>query len=75
MARRFCIGCAHWSFTKGERGQVYSTMTADSDIPASMACGMGRWADLDLTEIYQSDIEEAMERANDCSDYSERPAP
>jgi len=72
---RYCIGCIHWSFTKGEEGRSYSTMTADSAIPASMACAKKHWAELDLNEIYQSDIEKAMEKANSCADYIERPAP
>lgn len=73
--RRYCIGCIHWSFEQGSESQVWSSVTIDEGYPAYLSCDRGHWATLNTDVIMQSDIERAMEKAQTCPDYSERPPP
>jgi hypothetical protein len=74
---RYCIGCIHWSIHAGEPGHVYSSMTADPDTPAELACDKEHWrVELDRWQepfVYQEAIEKCMELAETCPDFNERP--
>lgn len=76
---RYCIGCQHWTCHPGEAGRVYSTLTADSDTPAQLACKKGYWRE-ELSEWHSDDINteriyDAMCLADTCADFIERPSP
>lgn len=73
---KYCIGCVHLSYADKEMG-ANSTMTGAWTMEeASMRCGNGHWkvylVEYGGTPMF--DLEKAMETADTCPDFSERPS-
>ena len=77
MSRRYCIGCVHLQFTAGSSATQYSELTFEPSTHAQFHCKRGHWErrGLDLNDADQQDVESAMDKAQTCPDYSERPPP
>jgi len=71
---KYCIGCIHLDYDPGKDAHSWSELTYEPAVPPGMACLKGHWeARLDL-EFTQADLQAAMESAEDCEDFEERPA-
>lgn len=72
---KYCIGCIHLRYEPAEDGYHYSDLTWDSGSPAEMACQRSHWAQVLNSDFTQEDLQRAMEMAEKCPDFSERPLP
>lgn len=73
---RYCIGCVFFDMTPRDPGCMGSTWTGIyGDEEARGFCKKGLW-NYDLgTSLDLDDFRRFMEKAADCSQYTERPAP
>lgn len=75
MMKRYCIGCVHLWF-EGKQISHGSEYTGSwTSEQASIACQLGRWKTHLEEGPIDFDLEKAMESAQTCPDYKERPAP
>lgn len=65
---RYCVGCQHWDFDPG--CGAYSDLTPGESW--AMRCKKSHWY-LCGYSTKQRDVEAAMEKAETCPDYIERP--
>jgi hypothetical protein len=70
---KYCIGCIHLSYWRASDPYYYSEMTNSNGSPAELACAKGHWKAELSEEITQSRFQSAMEKADTCADFSERP--
>ena len=75
-SRRYCIGCVFFDMTPRDPGQMGSTWTGIwGDEEARGFCKKDHWSFEIGTDFTLEDFRKSMEKAGDCPDYSERPAP
>ncbi len=72
---KYCIGCIHLNFRPRENpwGWTEETGTLGGE-DAQFACSKGYWAEDIVDGTNLVDIQKAMERAESCGDFVERPA-
>lgn len=71
---KYCIGCAHLNFTRGDPGYDTEFTAGIGAEEASMSCGKGHWFQY-LSEYGLFNVEQAMRKADTCLEYKEREQP
>jgi hypothetical protein len=69
---KYCIACAHLDFFKADPGYDTECTAGIGATEAEFACGKGHWR-RDISGDYDlPNIEQAMQKAETCPDFSER---
>ncbi len=70
---KYCIGCIHLRYDPGSDGYHYSSWTHSPGSKPELACRKHHWM-AELEESFsQQAFQQAMEKAETCADFSERP--
>lgn len=70
---KYCIGCVHLRYDPGSDGYCYSTYTQDPGSPPELACQKKHWEARLRDNFSQEQFQKAMESAETCPDFQERP--
>jgi len=72
---KYCIGCVHFHLTPSTPTYHYSSTTWERGEDAALFCQRGYWRTQMHADATREQFERAMQSAQTCGEYEERPPP